>query len=286
MLRFIVRRYFLSALCRVFHFSKAVPVGPLPLKLRVCQKYLFSTSYQNYSFNFGSDFALKIQNLKRGIFVLAQSENPSDRWGECARASAKCDPTVLATRHKMKEGQDSENTNKFPSDNLNLIISTHWWCVLNRSAISINKTGSKGKILDWVQPWTFDVHEGINWRRKSRFLMGLTLVNKEGTERVELTDLGGRSRCERGHQIGWKNTLQGWGGWRVTTVPNSIPSQEKEIWEALHENSWLTFATFQNDIALFLCHRDFRAASKIGSSRIQLSLCVLYLCICIYSFQI
>ena len=129
----------------------------------------------------------------------------------------------------MKEGQDSENTNKFPSDNLNLIISTHWWCVLNRPAISINKTGSKGKILDWVQPWTFDVHEGINWRRKSRFLMGLTLVNKEGTERVELTDLGGRSRSERGHQIGWKNTLQGWGGWRVTMVPNSIPSQEKEM---------------------------------------------------------
>ena len=39
------------------------------------------------------------------------------------RASAKCDPTVLATRNKMKEGQDSENTNKLLSDNLNLIIS-------------------------------------------------------------------------------------------------------------------------------------------------------------------
>ena len=72
-------------------------------KRRVCQKYLFSTSYQNYSFNFGSDFALKIQNLKRGIFVLAQSENPSDRWGECAR-QGKCQARSNSPRNLARWG--------------------------------------------------------------------------------------------------------------------------------------------------------------------------------------
>ena len=108
LLRFIVRRYFLPALCRVFHFSKAVPVGPLPLKLRVCQKYLFSTSYQNYSINLGSDFASKIQNLKRGTFVLAQSENPSDRWGECAR-QGKCQ----ARSNSPRNPQQNEGRSRF-----------------------------------------------------------------------------------------------------------------------------------------------------------------------------
>ena len=36
-------------------------------------------------------------------------------------------------------------------------------------------------------------------------------------------------RGERGHQRGWKHTLQGWGGWKVAMVPNSIHSQEKEM---------------------------------------------------------
>ena len=56
---------------------------------------------------------------------------------------------------KWRKVKIQKKTNKFPSDNLNLIFSTHWWCVLNRPAISINKTGSANflSVIHWPGGW-------------------------------------------------------------------------------------------------------------------------------------